>query len=60
MKILKCSAFQNYLKKEIKLNPEHWTHMLTNLRTHACKSGFDFFDKEVFLRVFEKDNNLLP
>ena len=36
------------------------THMLTNLCTHACKSGFDFFDKEVYLRVSEKDKDLLP
>ena len=36
------------------------THMLTNLRTHICKSGFDFFDKESLIRVSEKDKDLLP
>ena len=36
------------------------THMLTNLITHICKSGFDFFDKESLIRVSEKDKDLLP
>ena len=34
--------------------------MLTNLRTHICKSGFDFFDKESLIHVSEKDKDLLP
>ena len=36
------------------------THMLTNLRTHICKSIFDFFDNEPLICVSEKDKDLLP
>ena len=34
--------------------------MLTNLRTHICKSVFDFFDKESLIHASEKDKDLLP
>ena len=35
------------------------THLLTNLRAHACRSGFEFFEKEAFIHVSQVDNNLL-
>ena len=31
------------------------THLLTNLRAHACRSGFEFSDKEAFICVSEVD-----
>ena len=34
--------------------------MLTNLQAHASKKGFDFFDKEAFICVSEKNKDLLP
>ena len=34
-------------------------HILTNLRAHACKNGFDFFDKEAFIRVSEVNTDLI-
>lgn len=36
------------------------THLLTNLRTHACKSGFHGVDKNAFLRASLSDSRYLP
>ena len=36
------------------------THILTNLRAHACKNGFEFFDKESLIRVSKINSKLLP
>ena len=36
------------------------THMLTNLCAHSSRNGFDFFDKEAFLHVSDKNKDLLP
>ena len=34
-------------------------HILTNLRAHACKNGFDVFDKEAFICVSEVNKDLI-
>ena len=35
------------------------TQILTNIRTHTCGKGHKFIGKDAFLKVSERDNNLL-
>ena len=35
------------------------THILTNIRTHICGKGYKFIGKDAFLKVSERDNNVL-
>ena len=55
-------AFSEYSQERKVIEPRTLdpTHILTNLRAHASKAGFDFFDKDAFIRVSEKDKILLP
>ena len=35
------------------------THILTNIRIHICGKGYKFIGKDAFLRVSERDNDVL-
>ena len=55
-------SFPEYSQKrnQLELRTLDPTHILTNLRAHACKKEFEFFDKESLIRVSEINSKLLP
>ena len=59
--VFKLYSFPEYSQERKQLEPRTLdpTHILTNLRAHACRSGFDFFDKESFIRVSQVNNTIL-
>ena len=49
--VFELYSFPEYSEEWQQLEPRTLdpTHILTNLRAHACRSGFDFFDKQAFI-----------
>ena len=58
----KLFSFPEYSEKWKQLEPRTLDpmHILTNLRAHACRKGFDFCDKNSLLCVSEINSKLLP
>ena len=57
----KCFSFPEYSEKrnQIEARTLDPTHLMTNLRAHACRKGFQFFNNESFIRVSDVNKNLL-
>ena len=57
----KCFSFPEYSEKrnQIEAHTLDPTHLMTNLRAHACRKGFQFFNNESFICVSDVNKNLL-
>ena len=56
-----CFSFPEYSEKRNQIEPHTLdpTHIMTNLRAHACRTGFKFFNKESCICASDVNKNLL-